>query len=86
MSHDAKNQRIHAFLHGIQEHERDDFMGSIAEALLDICNPMLIPVILCEMLTTADANGIRSNAIELSKVEMKTNFSGVFTRFKASVG
>ncbi|KAL4904163.1 hypothetical protein BDW74DRAFT_155198 [Aspergillus multicolor] len=45
---------------------------------------MLLPIILCEMLATADANGIRANGFELAKVEFRTNFSG-FYQIKTAV-
>ncbi|KAL6231866.1 hypothetical protein BDW75DRAFT_219017 [Aspergillus navahoensis] len=50
----------------------------MADADKDACHPMLLPLILCEMLAVADANGIRANGSELSKVEFRTNFSGFY--------
>ncbi|KAL4995594.1 hypothetical protein BDV10DRAFT_128087 [Aspergillus recurvatus] len=50
----------------------------ISDADKDACHPMLLPIILCEMLAVADANGIRANGSELSKVEFRTNFSGFY--------
>jgi hypothetical protein len=65
-------------LHGLQDDEREILSQNIADALNDTCHPMLLPVILCEMLSDADSMGIRLHGLELSKVEFRANFSGFY--------
>ena len=47
-------------LHGLLDEERVKLLDRVADSTEDICHPMLLPVILCEMLTDGDANGIRA--------------------------
>ncbi|KAL4980885.1 hypothetical protein BDW66DRAFT_123404 [Aspergillus desertorum] len=75
---DKSQQVTNGLIHGLDDVELSTLLEHMAEAEEDACHPMLIPIILCEMLAAADANGIRANGSELSKVEFRTNFSGFY--------
>ncbi|RDW84062.1 uncharacterized protein DSM5745_04388 [Aspergillus mulundensis] len=75
---DTSSHIINGLVHGLQGDERSALLSYVSDAAKDACHPMLLPIILCEMLATADANGIRANGFELAKVEFRTNFSGFY--------
>ncbi|KAL5043617.1 hypothetical protein BDW71DRAFT_117924 [Aspergillus fruticulosus] len=75
---DRSRRVTNGLIHGLEEVERATLLEHMADADKDACHPMLLPIILCEMLAVADANGIRANGSELSKVEFRTNFSGFY--------
>lgn len=68
---------VNGILYGADKEERTMILDNINDARDDICHTMLLPVILCKMLTQADSNRIKLNAMELTKIEMRTNVSGL---------
>ncbi|RSL48149.1 hypothetical protein CEP53_009657 [Fusarium sp. AF-6] len=69
---------VNVFIHGMQNLERLAFSRKMATALADIQHPMLLPVILCVLLTAGDIASVRGTVNQLQDVESRTRWSGVF--------
>lgn len=70
-----QNLVVNGLLHGASEKERSIIIDHLRDAQDDTCHPMLVPVVLCEMLTDADSNRVKGHASELLGLEFRTNFS-----------
>ncbi|RSL88391.1 hypothetical protein CEP51_001776 [Fusarium floridanum] len=81
---DPSRHEINAFIHGMQDVERLAFSHKLVASLPDIQHPMLLPVILCELLTAGDIASVRGTANQLQGVESRTRWSGVFDNVMAS--
>lgn len=72
---------VQAFLHGALPDERKLLLDLLNDSRPDLIHPMLLPILICEMLTDADANNVRSNALDLSSIERRTNWSAGLDTF-----
>ncbi|RSM12629.1 hypothetical protein CEP52_002344 [Fusarium oligoseptatum] len=78
---DHSRQVINAFIHGMQNVERLAFSRKMAAALADIQHPMLLPVILCELLTAGDIASDAEQANEGARV----SFSQMTQRLNVAI-
>jgi hypothetical protein len=83
---DKEDGHVQAFLHGALPDERSMMLDLLNDSKPELLHPMFLPVLICEMLTDADANNIRSNALNLSNIELRTNFSAALETFIINAG
>ncbi|KAF2728631.1 hypothetical protein EJ04DRAFT_556623 [Polyplosphaeria fusca] len=76
LSWDAESRKSRGIIHGLQSEELSRLMAHLGDTHSETCHPMNLPVILCEMLTESDSQGIKRRAAQLYDVEIKTNFHG----------
>ncbi|KAF1972963.1 hypothetical protein BU23DRAFT_147202 [Bimuria novae-zelandiae CBS 107.79] len=63
---------LKAFLYGLQSDETEALGTHLRDNQSQLYHPMNLPIILCEMLTDGDSNGIKAHASMLYDVEFKT--------------
>ncbi|KAF6782187.1 hypothetical protein CSOJ01_16022 [Colletotrichum sojae] len=80
---DNPRQAIKVFIHGMRNEEREEFAKRICKARRDIRHPVLLPVIMCEMMSAGDLFDIRTTTNELQNVEYRTRLSGVIEEDRA---
>ncbi|KAK2804489.1 hypothetical protein FQN50_006564 [Emmonsiellopsis sp. PD_5] len=76
LSWDSKCRTVNGFLHGLQTNEISSLITYLGDSREELIHPMNLPVILCEMITEGDSNGIKRRAKELYQVEIRTNYHG----------
>ena len=60
------------FALGFQKSESEDLSSALAESSSLSAHPLLIPTLLCELLTRSDSDEIKKQGSDLFKVEMQT--------------
>lgn len=73
LSYDYSNATTYAMLHGFQAHELIGLLSAMNEFKTSSAHPLLLPVLLCEMLTESDSNEIKRHGSNLFQVEHQTN-------------
>ncbi|KAK2750779.1 hypothetical protein FQN55_001789 [Onygenales sp. PD_40] len=76
ISWDSECRTLNGFLHGLQTNEISSLVTYLGDSREEFIHPMNLPVILCEMITEGDSNGIKRRAKELYQVEIRTNYHG----------
>ncbi|KAK2790501.1 hypothetical protein FQN52_005518 [Onygenales sp. PD_12] len=76
ISWDSECRTLNGFLHGLQTNEISSLVTYLGDSREELIHPMNLPVILCEMITESDSNGIKRRAKELYQVEIRTNYHG----------
>ena len=68
---------IRGIIHGFQKRELEALLSSLAEFETRFTHPLLMPVILCELLTESDSTAIKRHASSLYQVEIRTVYMRV---------
>ena len=77
LSWDYQALKTKGLIHGLQKGERDSLMSALDEFKGPLVHPLLLPVLLCELLTEADSTQIKRHALNLYQVEMQTAYMRV---------
>ena len=76
LSWDSGQRALRGIIHGLQGNEVSSLVTYLGDTREESIHPMNLPVVLCEMLTEGDSNGIKRRATELYQVEIRTNYHG----------
>ena len=76
LSWDLEQRALKGIIHGLQSNEVSNLVTYLGDSREDLIHPMSLLVVLCEMLTEGDSNGIKRRATELYQVEIRTNYHG----------
>ena len=76
LSWDPGQRALRGIIHGLQGNEVSSLVTYLDDTREESIHPMNLAVVLCEMLTEGDSNGIKRRATELYQVEIRTNYHG----------
>ena len=74
LSWDHSKLTTNALLHSFQHKELEQLKSVLNDLRSLPVHPLLLPVLLCELLTDSDSNEIKLHASNLYKVEVRTNY------------